>query len=54
MEHIADSSLNESEKREELYRFIKTIDSLRAELKIYLTQGKNASYRLQEVLKNVN
>lgn len=52
MEHIEASNFDEREKREDLYRFIKTISALEAQLKVYLNKGATAAKKLEEILKN--
>jgi len=44
------SQPEENEKRENLYRFIKTISALERQLKTYMTKGANAAKQLEEIM----
>lgn len=52
MAYIVASEPHETEKREDLYRFIKSIHGLEAQLKVYLNKGATAAKKLEEILKN--
>lgn len=49
VEHIANSGLEQKEHREDMYRLIKSIDSLEKMLKVYITKGANAAHKLEEL-----
>ena len=48
--HIEQSEPQESEKRENLYRFIKTISAFEQQLKIYFNKGASASKKLEVII----
>lgn len=47
---IEDSQPHEVEKREDLYRFIRSINTLNKLLKVYFTKGSNAAHQLEEII----
>lgn len=49
-EWICESNEMETEKREELYRFIKTIKGFKGVLKVYFNKGATASKKLEAII----
>jgi hypothetical protein len=52
MAHIIESKASEVDIREDLYRFIKVIDKVNEQLKIYLNKGSNAAFKLKQMTEN--
>ena len=52
--HIEQSEPQENEKRENLYRFIKTISAFEQQLKIYFNKGASASKKLEVIINGGN
>lgn len=50
LDGIADSSPDQEELREDLYRMIKVIRSLKKLLKVYVNLGKNADVKIEEIM----
>jgi 3-phosphoglycerate kinase len=47
---IENSTMDEQEKRENLYSFIKAINKLRQQLDIYVNKGKGAGIKLEKII----
>jgi hypothetical protein len=54
MAHIIESKAADIEIREDLYRFIKVIDKVNDQLKIYFNKGSNAAFKLEQMTEKQN